>query len=153
MHARAQRDELACDRIREGLEDGRISHRFHPAETLGERAERRVIATESIEARQIEIESEHPRNRSGHLIFHLARMPRDNPHFDFGTRAMSGLRYRQFDRRAADHQNAKPDTVVKQIDFVMRAASERPHSQVESEGRPRPKSECELWHWRRMANL
>ena len=29
----------------------------------------------------------------------------------------------------------------------MRTAAQRPHSQVESEWRRRPKSERELWHW------
>ena len=65
---------------------------------------------------------------------------------------MSSLRYRQSNRRAANHQNATPDPVVKEIDFVMRAASERPHGQVESEWRPRPKREGEFWHWKRRAS-
>jgi hypothetical protein len=33
----------------------------------------------------------------------------------------------------------------------MRAATQRPHGQIESEGRPRPKRELELWHCRRRA--
>src|ERR1700722_20751124 len=52
-------------------------------------------------------------------------------------------------RRLADNQHTTPTAVVESIDDVMRAPTKRPHRQIETERRTRPKRERQLGHgWR-----